>query len=182
MSNAVQPLKSKQDIDRMKSALSGRNLLLFIVGINSTLRISDILSLKVCDVTGEYIVLREKKTNKSKRIRINSAIKEAVETLVPDNASSDDYLFPSRKGESKAISRVQAWRILDKAAEMSGIAERTRFGTHSLRKTAAYHAYKNGTDITLLMRVLNHSSAKETLRYIGIEDEQIDEVYVDLCL
>lgn len=181
MSNAVQPLKSVKDIERMKKALHGRDLLLFIVGINSTLRISDILSLKVRDVTGDYIVIREKKTGKAKRIRINSAIKEAVEELVPSNASPDDWLFPSRKG-GKAISRVQAWRILDTAAKRAGIADRVRFGTHSLRKTAAYHAYKNGTDITLLMRVLNHSSAKETLRYIGIEDEQIDEVYVDLCL
>ena len=181
MSNAVQPLKSVEDIERMKKALQGRNLLLLIVGINSTLRIGDILSLKVRDVTGDYIVLREKKTGKAKRIRINSAIKEAVESLVPTNAKADDWLFPSRKGD-KAISRVQAWRILDGAANKAGIADRVRFGTHSLRKTAAYHAYKNGTDIALLMRVLNHSSAKETLRYIGIEDEQIDEVYVDLCL
>lgn len=181
MSNAVQPLKSIKDIERMKKALQGRNLLLFIVGINSTLRIGDILSLKVRDVSGDYIVLREKKTGKAKRIRINSAIKQAVKEFVPSNADSDDWLFPSRKGNN-AISRVQAWRILDAAANHAGISDRIRFGTHSLRKTAAYHAYKNGTDITLLMRVLNHSSAKETLRYIGIEDEQIDEVYVDLCL
>src|SRR5690625_2268124 len=116
MSNAVQPLKSLKDIERMKKALHGRDLLIFIVGINSTLRISDILSLKVRDVTGDYIVIREKKTGKAKRIRINSAIKEAVEELVPKNAKADDWLFPSRKG-SKAISRVQAWRILDAAAK-----------------------------------------------------------------
>lgn len=179
--NEVQPIKSKRDIDRMKRALKGnpRDLLLFIVGVNSSLRISDILSLKVGDVSSEYIQLRERKTGKRKKIRVNSAIKSAVDKLVPKDAPKDAWLFPSRKG-SAAISRVQAWRILNNAAERAGLS--FELGTHSLRKTFAYHAYKNGTDLALLMRVLNHSSQRETLRYIGIESEQIDDVYIDVCL
>lgn len=182
MSNAVQPIKSIDDINRIKQALSNspRNLLLFIVGINTTLRISDILPLRAKDVSGDYIYLRETKTGKSKRIRLNTAIKSAIAELLPADTPPEAYLFPSRKG-NKPISRVQAWRILNDAAARAGLSH-IRIGTHSMRKTAAYHAYNNGTDITLLMRVLNHSSEKETLRYIGIEDEQIDDVYEGLCL
>lgn len=180
MSNAVQPLKSKRDIERMKLALYGRNLLLFTVGINSSLRISDILNLRVKDVSNDYIEMIEQKTGKTKRIKINNAIKSAVKSLVPSDAKPDDWLFPSRKGD-KPISRVQAWRILNAAASRAGLRN-IRFGTHSMRKTFAYHAYKTGVDLPLLMRVLNHSSEKETLRYIGIESEQIDEVYIDICL
>lgn len=179
--NEVQPIKNKRDIERMKRALKGnpRDLLLFIIGINSSLRISDILALKVGDVSDEYITLRERKTNKRKRIRVNSAIQDAVNRLVPTGASADDWLFPSRKGTAP-ISRVQAWRILNAAADRAGL--NIELGTHSLRKTFAYHAYKNGTDIALLMRVLNHGSQRETLRYIGIEQEAIDDVYIDVCL
>src|SRR5699024_2813140 len=182
MSKAVQPLRSLSEIEAIKTELSKRprDLLMFIIGINTTLRISDILPLKVRDVSGDYILLNERKTNKAKRIRINESVKNALHNLVPSDATPDDFLFPSRKGD-KPISRVQAWRILDSAAKNAGLSH-IRFGSHSLRKTAAYHAYNNGTDIALLMRVLNHSSEKETLRYIGIESEHIDNVYESLCL
>lgn len=182
MSKAVQPLRSMDEIDAIKSALASRprDLLLFIIGINTTLRISDILPLRLRDVSGDYIYLTERKTVKTKRVRINNSVKKALKELTPPDALADDFLFPSRKG-GKPISRIQAWRILNSAAKNAGLSH-IRFGTHSLRKTAAYHAYNNGTDIALLMRVLNHSSEKETLRYIGIESEHIDEVYESLCL
>src|SRR5690625_1664374 len=180
MSKAVQPLKSKRDIERIKNALHGRDLLLFIIGINTTLRISDILNLRVGDVSGDYIELREQKTGKLKRIKINKSVKNAVNKLVDKKADYNDWLFPSRKGNNP-ITRVQAWRILNDAAKRAGIGN-MRFGTQSMCKAAEYHAYKSGVDLPTLMRVLNHSSQKETLRYIGIESEQIDEVYENLCL
>src|SRR5690554_4445376 len=166
----------------MKQALadSPRDLLLFIIGINTTLRISDILNLRVGDVSGDYIELKEKKTGKTKRIKINKSVKNAVNKLVDKKTNPNDWLFPSRKGNNP-ITRVQAWRILNDAAKRAGL-DNIRFGTHSMRKTAAYHAYKSGVDLPTLMRVLNHSSQKETLRYIGIENEQIDEVYIELNL
>lgn len=175
--NEVQPLKDKRDIERMKQALADnpRNLLLFTIGINTALRISDILPLKAGDISDTHIVIREKKTRKPKRIKIN----EAIRAVMPPNLSPDDYLFPSRRG-NKPIGRVQAWRILNSAADEAGI--NADIGTHSLRKTFAYHAYESGVDISLLMRVLNHASQRETLRYIGIEQENIDDVYIDVCL
>src|SRR5690606_27626119 len=154
--------------------------LLFIIGINTTLRISDILNLRVGDVSGDYIELREQKTGKLKRIKINKSVKNAVNKLVDKKADSNDWLFPSRKGNNP-ITRVQACRILNLAAKRAGL-DNIGFGTHSMRKTAAYHAYKSGVDLPTRMRVLNHSSQKETLKYIAIESEQIDEIYDNLCL
>src|SRR5690625_7325207 len=72
--------------------------------------------------------------------------------------------MPAEKGD-KHLSRGQAWRILNKAADVAGV--NVAIGTHSLRKTFAYHAYKSGVELPLLMRVLNHASQRETLRYIG---------------
>lgn len=173
----VHPLKDKRDIQRMKDALHGRDLLLFKIGINSSLRISDILPLKREDFNGDHVRLYEKKTGKYKEIRINKATRQAIEELAP----ASGYLFPSRKGD-KPITATQAWRILNAAAERAGLT--INFGTHTMRKTFAYHAYNDGkgADITLLMRVLNHSSARETLRYIGIEQEAIDDVYINVNL
>lgn len=173
--NEVQPIKDKRDIERMKKALHGRDLLLFIVGINTSLRISDILELKREDFEGDSLILREKKTSKRKVIRINDALRKAINELAP----SSGYLFPSRKGD-KPITRTQAWRILNAAAERAGL--NIAFGTHSLRKTFAYHAYSQGVELPTLMRVLNHASQRETLRYIGIEQETIDDVYVNVNL
>lgn len=183
--NEVQPIKNRRDIARMKKALHGRDLLLFVVGINTALRISDILRLTVGDVRGRsHITLREGKTGKAKRFKINAAIKKAVHAYVPVDASADQPLFPSRKNKRRPISRVQAYRILKAAASRAGLDRRgIVVGTHTLRKTFAYHAYKSGAaDLPTLMRILNHSSQSETLRYIGIEQETIDDVYVDVCL
>lgn len=179
--NIVQPLKDTRDIELIKQALAPnkRNLLLFTIGINTALRISDILQLRVRDISGDYITITEKKTCKVKRIKINKAIKQSVAECLPQSAIKDDFLFPSRKGNAP-ISRVQAWRILNSAAKRADIL--IEFGTHSLRKTFAYHAYQSGVELTLLMRILNHSSQRETLRYIGIEAEEIDEVYVEINL
>ncbi|NIL33301.1 site-specific integrase [Bacillus thuringiensis] len=182
MSGVVQPIRSKRDIDKMKKALAGkpRDLLLFIFGINSALRISDILKLKVGDVRGkESISLKETKTRKSKRFHLNASIKKAVVELIPPTAVDNDWLFPSRKGD-KAISRIQAYRILNTAADRAGL--NIEIGTHTLRKTFAFHAYKNGTDLALLQTILNHSSQRETLVYLCIEQKQIDDVYIEINL
>ncbi|MEK5426973.1 site-specific integrase [Cytobacillus sp. FSL R7-0680] len=179
--NTVEPIRSKADIARMKKALGNpRDKLLFIFGINSALRISDILQLKVGDVRGmDTLAIKETKTRKSKRFKLNPAIKKAVRELVPDDAPDDAPLFPSRRGNN-AISRVQAWRILNDAAKRVGLD--IEIGTHTLRKTMAYHAYKSGVDIALLMNVLNHSSQRETLRYIGITQEQVNGVFESINL
>lgn len=157
------------------------------MGINTGLRVSDILKLKledVCTSRGkilDFISMRENKTGKPKRFPINNNTKKALQELIQTyNLSTGDYLFQSRKGENKPISRVQAWNIINAAAKTVGITD--PIGTHTLRKTFGYHAYKQGTDLALIQEILNHRSQKDTKRYIGITQDDIDNVYISLNL
>jgi integrase len=183
--NTVEPIRELRDIKNMKRALEGRDRLLFIFGINSGLRISDILNLRIGDVMDDfgrprdYVEVKEKKTGKSKRFRLNDSIRTEIKRQV--SGMFDQYLFKSRKGDNKAISRVQAYRIIQRAADKVGL-EDVKIGTHSMRKTFGYHAYNNGTPLERLQIIFNHSSPNETLGYIGITQEEVDEVYVAMNL
>jgi integrase len=182
--NEVQPIRDKRHISAMKKALNGRDLLLFVFGINSGLRISDILKLRVGDIRGKgSIIVKEAKTSKPKRFIFNDAIKAAVTALIDKDSPDTDFVFKSRKGDNKPISRVAAYRILNSAADRANVANKIgAIGTHTLRKTFGYHAYKNGTDLALLQSIFNHSSQSVTLRYIGIDQDRIDEVYANINL
>jgi integrase len=178
--NTVQPIRNKRDISRMKSALNGRDKLLFIIGINSALRISDLLTLKVGDIRGKNtLTVYESKTKKTKHFRLNSSVVRAISELIPKEAGDSDWLFPSRK-RGQPISRVQAYRILNTAAQRVGIDY--KFGTHSMRKTFGYFAHQQGVDLALIQTILNHASQRETLRYIGVEQDDIDDVYAAVSL
>ncbi|SFV03812.1 site-specific integrase [Alicyclobacillus macrosporangiidus] len=184
----VQPIRDRRQIEAMKRVLRGSNLrdwLLFVLGINSGLRVSDLLSLKVADVwesgkVKDRISLRERKTGKMKDFPLSPNAKKAIQEYLAsrDIGSEDEPLFMSRKGG--ALQRQQAWRILNRAARMVGIKE--RIGTHTLRKTFGYHAYRQGQDIVLLQKLFNHSSPAITLRYIGIQQDEIDDVYLTVNL
>jgi len=188
--HTVQPIKDREKIEAMKKILRASSLrdeLLFTLGINTGLRISDILSLKVGDVRNEKGAVErfeivEKKTNKTRIVALNKKTRRLIERYLATerpNARNDEPLFRSQKGGG-AISRQHAHYILNRAAKMIGVMERV--GTHSLRKTFGYFAYKQGTDLAIIQKLLNHSSQAETLRYIGITQEQMDEVALKLDL
>lgn len=179
----VQPIRTKRDINKMKRALHGRNKLLFVLGINLGLRISDLLTIKVSDMMTEngrfktHMIVVEQKTKKSRKLALSTAVKKEIKDagIV---GYSEDYLFPSRKG-SKPIGRVQAYRILNDAADRAGLDE---IGTHTLRKTFGFHAYKAGVSIQTIQKIFNHTNEKTTLHYIGITQDTIDDVYESLSL
>ena len=185
----VQPIRDRKAIDRMKKVLKSQNIrdyLLFVLGINSGLRVSDLLALRVSDVIDgngvvkDRISMREKKTGKSKNFPIGKNAKKAIQEYAETiEAEGDMPLFRSRRG-NYAITRVQAYRILNEAARTVGIKE--KIGTHTLRKTFGYHAYKSGYDLSQIQKLLNHSSPGVTLRYIGITQDQLDEIYMRLDL
>lgn len=188
----VQPIRDKKKIDAMKKVLkanSTRDYALFTLGINSGLRISDLLKLKVSDVLEgkkirDRITMREQKTGKSKDFPLGRTSKKALEEhLATWEYQPEDFLFPSRKRTGKnggALTRQQAYNIINGAAKAVGIQE--QIGTHTLRKTFGYHAYKQGMDITVIQKLLNHSAPSVTLRYIGITQDQLDKVYLTLEL
>lgn len=170
----VEPIRDKRKIELVKSILKQKNFrdfLLFHLGINSGLRISDILKLKVKDVKKrKYIIITEQKTKKRKRFPITKSFKADLSNYVKDKLPSE-LLFKSQRG-NYAITRVQAYRIIRKACRRAGI--RHAIGTHTLRKTFGYHFYKEKKDIALLQYLFNHSNQSTTLRYIGINQEMID--------
>ena len=191
--NTVQPLRDKKDIEKMKSYLKDRNprdYLMFMIGISSALRISDILKLKVSNVwdgkkVKSHIDIREKKTDKGKRFAISPNLEKALRDYIKSNQlSPDDYLVTSKKpdkdGNRKPISRQQAHEILSNAAEWIGIKDAV--STHTMRKTWGYWAYKSGVSLALIMEALNHSSIANTKKYLGITQDDLDEVYINLNL
>ena len=169
----VEPIQDKETIRECMEYLkykNERNLVMFSIGINAGLRISDILPLKVKDVKNvTHIKIIEKKTGKAKRFKINPYLRKEIDKYI-ENMSDDDYLFPSRKG-NKPITRVQAYRILNDVAEKLGIEE---VGTHTLRKTFGYWHYQQYKDVAILQEIFNHSAPSITLRYIGINADIID--------
>jgi integrase len=185
----VGPIRDLGKISEMKKALKGgneRNELLFVMGINTALRIGDLLSLHVGDVLDEeglisqVVSLKERKTGKSKRFPLNTSVKNAISAYMAERpgCSRAEPLFLSQKGG--ALSRSQAWRILKTAGRTIGL---DNIGTHSLRKTFGYHVYKKtGGDIGLVQKLMNHSTSRVTLRYIGIDREAMDNAYMELNL
>lgn len=177
----VQPIRDKEVLEHFKKELmkiSYRDYMMFVIGINTGLRIGDLLSLKVEDVRARtHIIITEQKTGKYKRFLINDMLRMEINKYI-DGMRQEEYLFKSRKGD-RPISRVQAYRILNKVAAKLGIDE---VGAHTLRKTFSYFHYQQYKDVAILQSILNHSSPSITLRYIGISDENKDETIKDFYL
>ena len=185
----VEPIRDQTKINKMIQTLektNPRNSLLFRIGINTILRISDIIKLRysqVFDTLGKsrgYLIIREQKTGKEKKIKLNTLIQKYLETHKKYyDLSGDDYLFFSFKNKSKHIDRTVAYKILKLAATKSGIQN---FGTHSMRKTLAYYIYTETKNLALVMSMLNHKNPAVTLRYIGITQDMIDKAYEEYKL
>lgn len=98
----VQPIRNKEVINKFKNELlknGYRDYMLFVIGINTGLRISDILKLQVEDVKDKtHIVIREQKTSKRTRVLINSMLREDIEKYI-EGMDNTEYLFKSRKGQ-----------------------------------------------------------------------------------
>ena len=179
--NIVEPIRSKKDLRKIEKILKSqslRNLLLFTIGTNCGLRISDILNLNVGDVRKkDYIDIFEKKTGKHKRFPINAKLKPMFEKFTQDR-NRDEPLFLSVF--DNRMERTQCYRIINAACREAGIDY--KIGTHTLRKTFGYHHYQKFKDIVVLQKIFNHSTPQITLRYIGIDQDMIDESYTNFIL
>ena len=181
--STVEPIRDIDKINEIKTYLRSQNqrdFIMFLLGINSGLRISDILRLKVSDVKDkDSIILIEKKTGKEKRFLLNDSLKSELSGYI---AFKDDpeYLFSRHRTGIKALDRTTAYRIINSAARAVGIKD--RIGTHTLRKTFGFHFYKKTKDVALLQHLFNHSAPSVTLRYIGINQDIIDTAMKDFSL
>jgi len=191
--STTQPIKNKDCLEMMKNYYrivkeNPRNYLLVVMGVNTALRISDILSLKWEDVYSAahcryhtHITLKESKTRKQNILILNRSVIEALDFYSEGKEIKQcQYLFRSQKGDNLPISRQQAFRIVKESAAYAGLKE--HISCHSLRKTFGYYAWKQGTSPVLLMKIYNHSSFQITQRYLGIEQEEKDSVYMEINL
>ena len=177
----VEPIRNKKDVEKVERYLqkqSERDRLLFVFGTNSGLRISDIVALNVGDVRNKnYVQIVEKKTGKFKRFPLNDKLKSLIPDFVKGKRDREP-LFKSLWG--RRYNRITAYYMLRDACKAVGLEE--KIGTHSMRKTFGYHHYKKYKNIALLQKIFNHSSPQITLRYIGVEQDEIDYSYLNFVL
>ena len=177
----VDPIKKLKDIKAIKKLLANkpRDLALFTIGINTNLRASDLLRLKVGQVkdlkAGDTFEIREKKTGKARRITLNKTCITAIQNLLASKQYQDgDYLFQSQRRHVLTVPSVhklvKAW--------CSEINLKGNYGSHTLRKTWGYHQRVTfGVDLPRLMVCFNHSTQRQTLDYLCIQPEEIKDVY-----
>ena len=214
ISSEVFSFKTKEEIDSMikvfdryineapdadKLRIARRNKLLFILGINLSLRASDLRTVKYSFFFhktddgklefNEYYSLipqKQKKTRKYIKLFFNDVVKNAIINYIeyyPVN-DIDNMVFASRKGDDKAIKEQTIWRILNDKAIEAGIKQ--NIGSHSLRKTFGYWTWHEAEDknkaLVILQQLFAHSSTQVTMRYIGILDEEIKDTYYSISL
>jgi integrase len=186
--STVEPIRDWEKIQEIKSLLLSeqkfRDWLMFTLGLNFALRISDLLKLRVSDVYDNdmypknRVILREKKTGKENILTITNGSRESLiqYSKVTQIKYSDDFLFKSRQGGNRPIDRVQAYRIINSLVRKVGLND-INVGTHSLRKTWGYFAYKKfNLSLDDIMLKLNHQSIQSTKRYIGLTQEEKMEI------
>lgn len=187
------PIRTKEEIEKMKdyylSKNNYRDYTLFVIGINTALRISDLLRLKwqnVYDTQARryknHIDIYEQKTKKHAVIALNSSCIAAFKMLKKKRPfkRDDEYIFCSSNNHYQPLSRNRAYHIIKDAAEANHIEG--NISCHSLRKTFGYHAWKMGTPTALIMNIYNHSSIEITKRYLSIYQDDKDALYKSMNL
>lgn len=152
------------------------------MGINTALRIGDLLALKMTDVRArESLTLVEQKTGKTREVTLNSRAREVIARRATDNPE-DTWLFQATgnraKSLAKPISRETVARKFAEVGEILGI----KLSTHSMRKTRGAAMYADGVPVETICKALNHASPAVTLRYIGIDRATVAKTYDDYVL
>ena len=185
--NFVEPIRDKKRLAQIKNLLRGqgryRDLLLFVVGINTALRISDLLRLQIGDLIDNdgriksSFWIREKKRDKANKVVVNTSMRETLKEYLAAypyvGSKPEHFLFFNIKDNfyTKPIKRKWAWQWISNICREVGL--RGNYGTHTLRKTWGYHSRRSGEDLSLIMEKLKHSSPAQTKRYLGITDDEL---------
>lgn len=204
--HAAEPIKSMDDIHHISRYLINngryRDNMLFIVGINFGLRVSDLRVLRFSNLINDNLTFKdsfavfEKKTRntrkrkKNRYITINTAVIEAVTLFLEHtpNVALSDYMFRSTSNHGGSLNEPLRIQSIDRI--LKGIARdlslNIKMSTHTLRKTFCYwmmvYGHNDSRRLLLLQKMLNHSTPSQTLDYIGITSEEIDTAYKNLNL
>jgi len=186
----TEPIRNKKQVRQLAEYYRNRgqlrNYVLVALGVHTALRISDLLRLRWDDVYDfqnrrmrESVTIIEKKTKKAKTFALNKDAVRAL-TLFAMQSAQQGALLIENPQTKKAISRIQAYRLIRAAAESLQLAYRV--SCHSLRKTFGYHAWKSGVSPVVIMEIYNHSSLNVTRRYLGVNQDDKNAVYMGLKL
>lgn len=194
----VEPIRTVNAINKLKQYLapSPRNFALFVVGINTAYRASELLSIRLGQVRhlqpGDRLDVKQKKTQKYRAVTLNATSYEAIQTLLEHLdrkalrakdlfwADDDAYLFAGRQPD-RALSVPTLNNLVKDWCRKVNL--KGNFGSHSLRKTWGYmQRTKQDTPIPLLMQAFGHASQQQTLSYLCIQDEEIVSIYTALEL
>lgn len=188
-----QPIKNLEKIEQLKQYYLNRgdirDYALITLGLNTGLRIGDLLKLKWKDVYDfkknrfkKHINLIEQKTQKQNFIALNKSAITCLKVLKNslENIDSEHYIIKSSQDVNKPIDRTQAFRIIKQGAKSIGIEE--NISCHSMRKTFGYWAWKNGVPPVIIMNIFNHSSIEITKLYLSIDQDDKDDVFMNINL
>ena len=187
---ATEPIRDKKILQAMANYYLSRGNLrdyaLIVLGACTALRISDLLALTWDQVYDERtgrlkpaIALIERKTGKPKTVALNKEARQALRLYRARKRGV--FLFSNHRRNERPISRVHAWRIVRAAALAVGAVG--KIACHSLRKTWGYHAWtQQKLSPVLIMHIFNHSSFRITRRYLGIEQDELDQAYLGMHL
>jgi len=176
----VDPIRAEKNIKKVKRLLKDntRDLLLFTIGINNGLRISDLLKLKVGEVRdlkpGQTLKVKETKTGQMNIIMIDKSVHKVLKKYLEEVKPSDeDYLFQSRNGNNKPLTRETVNKMIKEWTK----SLKGNYGTHTLRKTFGYiQRTKYGVSFEVLCKRYGHSSPAITMRYLGIDDKEVASI------
>ncbi|QDI89813.1 site-specific integrase [Salicibibacter halophilus] len=182
----VEPIRDLDQIRAIKQSLKQRSLrdyLLFTLGINTGLRVSHLLELRIKHIMNEngkpkeFLVI----SDNEQAIYLNKSAKQAIRKYIKEKTTLrlEEHVFLSNYNH-QAITRQQAYRIIRRAATDVGI--HGHIGTHTLRKTFGYHAFIQGVSLSLLEERFHHATPSETLHYIGVKQEEIGTPLIDVDL
>lgn len=181
-STRVEPIRNLDVLSRIKRNLGGcsRNYCLFVVGINTGLRASELLNLTVADVLAcrddGTINVWQKKNSKYRRVSVNDACRRAIDCYLEDRkyASLDELLFVGQRG---GLTSSYLTRLIKRWCSEAG-APPLNYGSHTLRKTWGYHqrvTFK--ADIPTIMVAYGHASQQQTLAYLGVQASEVASLY-----
>ena len=175
----VEPIRDKVLLSQILEWLKKKNyrdFLMLLIGINTGLRVSDILKLRYKDLSREILYITEQKTNKLKEIPVNLVLRDEFRNIGAEY--KEQYIFKSRQGNGP-ITIQRAWQIMKEVEQEFKLKN---LGTHTMRKTFGYHFYQKKKDVVTLMEIFNHSDSEITLRYIGVNREMVNEAYKSFSL
>lgn len=189
----TQPIKNLKKVEELKQYYLDkgnlRDYVLVTLGLNTALRISDLLNLKWNDVYDfkirrfkDHICIVEHKTGKRTLLALNKVVVSSLKSLKRHlkEVYPTEYIFKSMHNGKKPIDRVQAFRIIREGAKKVGI--QGNISCHSMRKTFGYWAWKKGIPPAVIMAIFNHSSIEITKLYLSIDQDDKDEVFMQISL